>query len=321
MKPVRLLITDLDNTLYDWVTYFASAFRAMTDELVPLLDVDPETLLSEFKALHQYYGNSEQPFAVLELPSVQRRFGALSPPEMLLALDPALHAFNRTRKQLLHLYETVADTLHELRRRSVVVVGHTEAIAINAYYRLSRLDIVDCFQRLYALDGHVIPHPDPRREAALSPPEGLVQIVPKSERKPNPLLLQDICSREGFRPSEALYVGDSLTRDISMAKAAGVTAVWAQYGTEYDHRLWRVLVRVTHWTDEDVQREEELKKECRGIEPDHTIKSFGDLLSLEGLDWGDDAAASSAVRPSDRGGRSRTFGVQQTATRREVKRG
>jgi FMN phosphatase YigB (HAD superfamily) len=300
MKTIRLLITDLDNTLYDWVTYFAKSFDAMTKALVPLVDVDMATILDEFKALHQYYGNSEQPFVVFELPSVRRRFGSLSTLEMLRALNPALHAFNHTRKQVLRLYESVDDTLRELRRRSVVVVGHTEAIAVNAHYRLRQLEIADCFQRLYALEGHVHPHPDPGREAELSPPDGLLRVVPKSERKPNPELLQHICDQEGCRPSEALYIGDSLTRDISMAKAAGLTAVWARYGTEYDHGLWRILVRITHWTDEDVRREEELKRDFARVEPDYTIDSFGRLLSLDGIGWDEREAAQSAVRPSDR---------------------
>lgn len=78
----KLLITDLDNTLYDWVTFFSAAFRSMVGELNKLLDVPEETILSEFKTIHQRYGNSEQPFAVLELPSLQRRFADLSRDEL-----------------------------------------------------------------------------------------------------------------------------------------------------------------------------------------------------------------------------------------------
>ena len=45
-KPViKLLVTDLDNTLYDWVGFFAKAFRAMVEVAVPILGVDREALL------------------------------------------------------------------------------------------------------------------------------------------------------------------------------------------------------------------------------------------------------------------------------------
>lgn len=57
------------------------------------------------------------------------------------------------------------------------------------------------------------------------------------------------------------YVSDSLTRDMSMAKAAGVHAVRAKYGTRYDRDLWLDLVWITHWTDEDVAREAERNSE------------------------------------------------------------
>ena len=91
-------------------------------------------------------------------------------------------------------------------------------------------NIAQYMTRLYALDGPLLPHPIPGREEEHAPPSSIVRAIPRSERKPNPALLLDICSREGVRPADALYVGDSLTRDISMAKRAGVRAVWHAYG-------------------------------------------------------------------------------------------
>src|SRR5262249_9178437 len=122
----KLLITDLDNTLYDWVSFFAPSFRSMVGELTKLLGVSEEGLLTEFKAIHQHYSNSEQPFAALELPSVKRRFPGLSRDAVLEKIDPALHRFNSMRKQTLALYQGVSDTLAELRAEGVKIVGHTE---------------------------------------------------------------------------------------------------------------------------------------------------------------------------------------------------
>src|SRR6185503_8179782 len=128
--------------------------------------------------------------------------------------------------------------------RGVVVVGHTEAIAELAYYRLQMLGILPFFTHLYALDGELEPHPDPNRDSEqFRPQAGLITFVPKEERKPNPALLQDICSNEGFPFSDGCYVGDSLVRDVAMAKRAGLTAVWARYGTNYPADLWQAVVR------------------------------------------------------------------------------
>jgi phosphoglycolate phosphatase-like HAD superfamily hydrolase len=108
----------------------------------------------------------------------------------------------------------------------------------------------------------------------------IVGLVPRNERKPNPQLVLDICRREGVRSDNAWYVGDSLIRDVSMAKVAGVHAVWARYGTSYDPELWQSLVRITHWTDDDVKREAELRKVLATVKPDFVIDAFSDLLDL-----------------------------------------
>ena len=97
-------------------------------------------------------------------------------------------------------------------------------------------------------------------------------VVPQEERKPNPQLLADICRKEGADIASTYYVGDSLVRDVAMAKQAGVTAIWARYGTIYDPECWTYLVKVTHWTDEDVSREKALRAKYRDVVPDYTIE-------------------------------------------------
>lgn len=273
----KLLITDLDNTLYDWVTFFAQSFSAMINEAARISGVDKETLLDGFQEVHKRHHNSEYPFAILEVECLRKKYG--TPENVLAAMDGALHEFNRVRKQTLQLYPAVQETLSALSERGVLIVGHTEAIAENAYYRLRKLGIAELFNRLYVLHGPLAPHPK-GAPPGTAPPEGLVEQVPLAERKPNPRLLLDICRRINISPAESVYVGDSKTRDISMAVDAGVTAVWAAYGTQYDKAHWGTLVRVTHWSDEDVLREQELRKAAGNVQPDLEIDRFAELLGL-----------------------------------------
>jgi FMN phosphatase YigB (HAD superfamily) len=277
---MALIITDLDNTLYDWVAYYARSFRAMSARLSELLEVEEERVLSDFRTVHQRYGNSEQPFAILELECVARAFGRLSRAELAERLAEPMEAFNEARSRFLRLYDTVAETLAEIQRLGHVIVGHTEAIQLNSHYRLVKLGIDGYFARLYTLGGTWKEHPHPHRPRKLSPAEGFIETIPPEERKPNPELLRDICRREGFPLDDAIYVGDSLTRDIAMARAAGVHAVWARYGTRYDPDLWQTLVRITHWTEEDVRREERLRETISGVEPDFTIDAFAGVLDV-----------------------------------------
>jgi phosphoglycolate phosphatase-like HAD superfamily hydrolase len=223
--------------------------------------------------------NSEQPFAVLELPSLKRKFPGSSRQEILERIDPALHRFNSTRKQTLALYEGVSETLAELQSSGVKIVGHTEAILANAYWRMRSLSIEQFFSRLYTLEGRDTIHigADSRW---IDPPKGFVTVVPRQDRKPNPQLLADICRKEGSDLGSAFYIGDSLVRDVAMARQAGVTAIWARYGTKYDPGHWNYLVKVTHWTDEDVQREKALKAKFADVTPDYTIDSFRQVKSI-----------------------------------------
>jgi FMN phosphatase YigB (HAD superfamily) len=280
---MKLVITDLDNTLYDWVTYFAQAFSAMVRRLSTMLQVPEDQLLDEFKLVHQRHRNSEQPFALFEIATVRNRFAHLSHRQLKEELDEAIHEFNRRRQETLRLYPDVLTTLTQMKQQGITLVAHTEAIAANAYFRLKFLGIASLFKHLYAMEGHLQPHPVPERELALEPPTNFLRVVPVSERKPNPRLLLDICAREHVAPSDAVYVGDSLTRDISMAKAAGVKAVWAKYGSQYDRSLWQLLVRVTHWSPDDIRREEDLKRQFAAISPDASIDSFSELAPIVGL--------------------------------------
>ena len=282
LLTMRALITDLDNTLYDWVTFFALSFDAMLTELTRILGVDRQSLLSQFKEIHQRYGSTETPWAALELPSARLRFPQASPSQLAEHLGPAFNAFSAARKRHLRLYEGVAETLGHLVSNGVVLIAHTEALPVNAFYRLTLLGVAERFSRLYTIEGKMLEHPFPGRPRT-SPPPDLIRSLPPSERKPNPAVLLDICHREGLSIEECLYVGDSLVRDVAMAKQAGVSAVWARYGTRYDPALWDLLVAVTHWSSADVEREAKLREVFRNVQPDFTIDRFDDLLVFCGL--------------------------------------
>lgn len=272
---MKLLITDLDNTLYDWVGFYAHAFGAMVKQLSRSLQIPKERLLDEFKTIHQFYGNSEQPYAALELPSVQRRFPGMPRAEIAEQLVDALEVFDTAREKHLRLYDGVFDTLVRLTDDGVWIVGHTEASAANAYSRLHLLGISHFFRRLYTIADHKETYFRGER-----PPRSFIREVSPADRKPNPRLIKDICNAEKVDLDEVWYVGDSLIRDVAMAKAAGVTAVWAKYGTEYDKQLWNDLVRITHWTSADVAREEQLRRDAKNILPDYVIRTFGELPTL-----------------------------------------
>jgi phosphoglycolate phosphatase len=248
----------------------------MIDEAVPILGVDREQLLDEMRDVHKHYGNSEQPFALLDAPSVHARFPDLSRAARASELDPAFHAFNRMRKSTLAPYPGVAETLDKIHEVGCAIVAHTEAPTSNAIFRIQMLGLSDYFSALYAPVDKGLGHP--ARERGALPVPVRVHSLEAGTRKPAPGILLRILEEAGVQPAEALYVGDSITRDIAMAKLAGTRSAFAKYGRAFDAGLWQQLVRVTHWTEEDVRAEAELRKEFAGLRADCDLGAFSELV-------------------------------------------
>jgi FMN phosphatase YigB (HAD superfamily) len=112
----------------------------------------------------------------------------------------------------------------------------------------------------------------------------IVTELPANESKPNPAVLKDIARAEPTTPLSTAYIGDSVSKDVLMAKRAGCFAIWAKYGVRRDPAMYERLVRISHWTEADVLRERNFAQEALMIAPDFTCeKSIAELLKvLEG---------------------------------------
>lgn len=266
----RLLITDLDDTLYDWLGFFIPSFYGMVDEIVNITRINRETLLKEFKLIHQHYGSVEYPFAALELPSILNKYNGKSKEEIKVILDGAFHKFNSIRKRNLQLYDGVEETLKQLSEDDVIIIGYTESAQENGFYRLEKLGISQYFKHIYASESQY------RNDFITND-----KIIKVKTRKPDKEILLGICRRENCNLSEAIYVGDSITKDIYMAGLAGVTSVWVNY-PKIKNNYYNMLVDITSWTEEDFDREKLIKQEYERnkMKPDYTICNFKDLLEI-----------------------------------------
>src|SRR5262245_60942781 len=70
----KVLITDLDNTLFDWVELWHDCFMAMMNKVVEIGEVSFDTLKPEIRRVHQRHGTSEYSFLIEELPTLQKKF-------------------------------------------------------------------------------------------------------------------------------------------------------------------------------------------------------------------------------------------------------
>jgi len=275
MDMIKLLITDLDDTLYSWIGFFIPAFYGMVEELSSILKVDETILLDQYKQIHQQKGGVEYPYATVYLPAVLSAYPNYTHEELMQVLDPVFHKFNAIRKENLHLYPYVKESLNKVSEMGIKIVGYTESAKENGFYRLQKLKIDGLFQHVYVSNSQF-----ESSDRLVAPNK--TQVV--QGKKPNPELIKQICEQESVLGNETIYIGDSMTKDIYMAKMAGVISVLCKYPCDKQtaNELYPKLVAISHWTEADFQREQEIKQICQdnNIQPDYMIDSFEHLVEI-----------------------------------------
>lgn len=280
MKQVDLAVFDLDNTLYDWYASFIPAFYTMVDVATSILECDRDVLLDELRSVHVKHHNVEHPFSLLETKTVQELLAQHKRADILQIIDPAFHAFNKIRKDELALFPDVRTTLDELRARDIALIAFTDSSYFATLRRIRQLGLVSVFRHIFCRAKSENDPPVPVQP----PDDNLNEItteLPANEAKPDPRVLHEIAKVENTVTSSVAYIGDSISRDVLMAKNAGCFAVWAKYGAHTDSVMYEKLIRISHWTSEDIQRERNYATEAAKIRPDFVCeRSIAELLSV-----------------------------------------
>lgn len=282
---IKLLVTDLDNTVYDWLGAHVPAFNAQLEEIGRLTGLPEEDLLGAYRRVHQRRHTSEYAYAFLELDVLDELDGGLDPAGRLRRYGSALQAYRTEHLRCLRLYPGVHETLSELCARGVRVVAHTDAMMFYASLRICVLGLEPLLDGLFAVRDH-------RWPAGVSPPFSELFSAPARFRstvtvqeelppdlvKPDPEVLWRILRRFDLTPAETAYVGDSLSKDMRVAQRAGVHDIYAEHGLAYGSPLYERLVEVTHWSAADVRRETELHR--HPVTPIARISAFPELVEI-----------------------------------------
>ncbi len=283
-KPrVSLLVTDLDNTLWDWFHTWHTSFSALLSRLTALSGVPQEQLETEMRAVHRLRGTTAYSLLLDELPSLRERSRGRSPMQVY---DEALHALNSARKHTIGLYPGVRETLHFLRDRGVPVVAYTESISFWSEWRMRNTGLDGLIDVMYSSPDHDFPRgtsPEdlrmyPNSEYDLKKTEH--RQVPRGLLKPNKEVLRRILDDFPVGPHATVYIGDSLMKDVAMAQDFGVHDVHAAYGVSHDHEGYELLRRVSHWTQEDIEREKTLAERPEVVPTRVARQGFAELLDM-----------------------------------------
>lgn len=198
---IKAVLFDLDNTLLDFseMKHMAvnMAIRAMIDQG---LDIDPKEAFNIILQTYWEVGiESDNAFSEF----LKRRFGSVD--ERILAAG--INAYLRTKPSFLEPYPNVVPTLIKLIKKGLVIGIVTDAPRLKGWQRL-------CAMRLQHFFDHVIT----RDDSGSSKTGGL----------PFAYALEQL----HLDPAEVLFVGDSVERDITGAKRAGMVTALAKYGTK-----------------------------------------------------------------------------------------
>ena len=135
----------------------------------------------------------------------------------------------------------------------MLVVALTDAPRNPAEQRVKRLGLDVHLTSLYTMPGFTFPEtgltarrwwpPTSSSSEARGDYRAACPVIelPRDLEKPNPAGLKRILDTYAVRPQDCLVVGDSLNKDVAVARALGCHDAWAEYGTyhppEYRERL------------------------------------------------------------------------------------
>ncbi len=282
MQDIRLVVTDLDDTIWDWLTMWYNSFEPYLSRISDETGISKEVLIKNFKSLHQHYGTTEMSFAYKELGIIDK--------EYYHAFDQGgtqvrsiIHEYYSNKKNSLRLYDGVVETLRQIKSRGTKVVAFTESYVFFTKYRIKHLNLDGIIDTIYSPKGSNLPLSVYRHysEDFWDPQVTEIRTLSNDIRKPSAEILNQIVEDYNVDKAQVIYIGDKLDRDVFMAQQSGITSVHAKYGHVIDDDKYALLKRVTHWTDEDVQREIEFKENNKNIPPaDFILNDFSELLDL-----------------------------------------
>lgn len=256
----------------------------MVERLSELSGVGRDRLEAEIRVVHQLHGTSEYSNLLNELPSLQGKSGNLTPLE---AFDDAVHVLNAKRKKATRLYPGVYRALMDIKSRGTTIAAYTESISYWTQWRIKQTQLDGVIDVLYSAPDHELPpgmtfdklrRPEFRSANDYALKYTVHRHIPRDEVKPNPKVLRDILADLQCAPDDALYVGDSLMKDVAMAQAAGVLDAHAKYGEVQHTADYDLLRRVSHWPDAAVNRERELISDPDTVPTIVLEREFGEIV-------------------------------------------
>ena len=273
-EKISVVVTDLDNTLYDWVAPWFARYTTLIDLLEQRAQIPRDTLLTEIRHAHQISHTSEPPDILSKVPCVvsARKRGITQD-----TLNSCATEADKAGIRALALYPGVKDVLSRFKADNVLVVGFTESQAYSTRFRLQALGLDGLLPLVFSRRDHGLSEDYHRVMFPLYQTHHRV-LPPTFAGKPDPGTLRKIVEGTGVVPEKCVYVGDSILKYICMAQAVGVHDVHAKYGEAHNRPAYEFLRTLSHWTSEDIIKEQRVAPTCLAAPRVSLSTSFDQLF-------------------------------------------
>ncbi len=298
-RTEKLLVLDIDNTVFNWVEYYVTCMRALFEQVHAITGIAVAILQREAQVIFEAEGTIEYPFLIQEMPSVVEHYAHDVERMLREAVEPGRKAFNAAAQAALVPYAEVIETLATFRQRyaNVPVVALTDAPRYVAMWKLNKLGILEYFDAVYGLPDPRIPA-DPINLKVKVDPEilmkhlqkssfgfaGRIRVLPDDYEKPGTKGLKTVLmdfDMESHK-EDVLWIGDNLRKDVGLGVRLGVHTGWARYGTIIRQEARDQLLLFS--PQQNVAKNVALDPQNdQSPQPDFVMDSFKDLLAaIEG---------------------------------------
>jgi putative hydrolase of the HAD superfamily len=191
-KEIKSILFDMDNTLFD----FIEAKHAACEAIVQYFG------LKDSRVLFKYFLRGVYNFEAWEnIRDYMNDRGVYSDQAYLDCCE----LYEKTKLETIDPYPNVVDTLHQLKIMGFSLGVVTDAHIEHARSRLMKTRLFDLFDVLVTADM-------------------------TGTKKPSPEIFLHSLNKLQIDPHQALFIGDSLRRDIEPAKKIGMVTAYAAYG-------------------------------------------------------------------------------------------
>lgn len=272
----KCLITDFDNTLFDWFDNWYQAFDGALEYIysqVPSLN--RETFLNDIKNIHIKHNTTEYLNVFYQIGKYHKYKNI---PNFYEICSEATLLRENLKEQNLHLFSKVIDTFKILKEHSFKLVIFTESEAFSTATRIKKLNLDGIIDYIYA------PPAKNFGDISLQTTQ-LISFEEQAHYKPEKRNLEKIVNDLHLNRENCYYLGDSLIKDIKMAQNAKIIDIYAKYGENYKNKPeYALLKKVTFWQKALVKAEEE--SNSQEIKPtyilNNSIYEIIDILKEKG---------------------------------------